>query len=217
MWERLDVLNVLLFGVHSRNSEGWIWGERVFLIGENILVEVVVEEGGDESSILIICDSASVVTFSRQILQSSKGYFGPLIQEHFELSNRDSQIRLIELVPDVPPERAILPSFLDDSMEECQGVNQSLKVRWLYDIPFEELLVGDGVSQVRTCQIGLQSFWGLVGHLHSVLENSCGEFIRGVRGQPQSKFRVKNCWVRVELLAYFLKDWHPGYCQMTVL
>lgn len=65
MRERFDVFDVLILGCDSWDDECRIRRERVVLIFQHLVIEIVIEESCNESSIFIVCDSASIVTFCR--------------------------------------------------------------------------------------------------------------------------------------------------------
>ena len=52
-----------------------------------------------------------------------------LVDEHVELSDGDAQVRLVELVRDVPADRPEGAAHLDDGVEEAQPVEQLLEGR----------------------------------------------------------------------------------------
>lgn len=50
-----------------------------------------------------------------------------LTQEHVQLLHADAQIRLVELVRNVPAQRSKFPSLLDKRMEEAEAIQQLLE------------------------------------------------------------------------------------------
>ena len=61
---------------------------ELVVIGEDALVEVVLEQFLNKDSIVGVCDTPSVIALSRQIFQCIKGrLIWILIQVDFELSN----------------------------------------------------------------------------------------------------------------------------------
>ena len=52
-----------------------------------------------------------------------------LVDEHVELADGDTQVRLVELVRDVPADRSERSALLDDGVEETQPVQQLLEGR----------------------------------------------------------------------------------------
>jgi hypothetical protein len=137
--ESLDEIKVFLVGVETWEFEFFVRAECVIFIGEDLAVKVVVQKGNDKPSVLVISDSTTVVTFSDKILECFKGDLIILIQEHFELSDRYSEVTFIELIRNVPPEWSILSTFLNDGMEETQRVSHFLEILWLVLVTFEEL------------------------------------------------------------------------------
>ncbi len=134
----LDEVEVFLVGIERWEFELFVRAESVIFVGKDLVVEVIVQEGYNKPSILVISDSTTVVAFSNEILEGFKGDFIILIQEHFQLPHRDSQITFIELVRNVPPKRSILSTFLDDGVEEAQRIGEFLKVLRLVLVAFEE-------------------------------------------------------------------------------
>lgn len=135
----LDEIKVFLMGVKTWEFEFFVRAECVIFVGEDLAVKVVVQKGYDEPSVLVVSDSTTVVTFGNKILERFKGDLVVLIQEHFQLSDRDSQVTFIELIRNVPPEWSILSTLLNDGMEKAQRVSHFLEVLWLVLVAFEEL------------------------------------------------------------------------------
>ena len=135
----LDEIKVFLVGVKTWKFEFFIRAECVIFVGEDLAVKVVVQKGNNEPSVLVVSDSTTVVTFSNKILECFKGDLIVLIQEHFKLPDRDSEVTFIELIRNVPPEWSILSTFLNDGMEETQRVSHFLEILGLVLVAFEEL------------------------------------------------------------------------------
>ena len=69
---------------------------------------VVLEQHLDESAVFVVGDSAAVVALGRQVLERlERQLVGVLVDEDAQLRGRDAQVRLCELVGDVPAERAV--------------------------------------------------------------------------------------------------------------
>ncbi len=137
-----------------------------------------------------------------------------LIEEHVQLHGADSEIRLVELVGNIPSERAELAPFLDQSVEETQSEEHLLEMHRLF-ISGEEVVVADRIRQVGSVDVQFQASRRLVRHFDSVLQNRNREMIRRVAGQPESEVRMD--LFRFELLANLFQCSHPGYCKMAVL
>lgn len=71
------------------------------------------------------------------------------IEEHVELSNADTQVRFVELVPNVPAQGTELSPLLHHRMEEAES-KQELLERLRLLVAFEPLRVVDGIALVRT-------------------------------------------------------------------
>ena len=70
-----------------------------------------------------------------------------LVEEHVELLGADPQVRLVELVGDVPSQGSELPPLLHESVEEAEAEQEFAELGSLL-VASEELVVTDRVSQV---------------------------------------------------------------------
>lgn len=74
---------------------------------------------------MCVSDTTTVVTLTSQIDQSiERCLFRMIVEENKKLSDRDTQISLVELILDIPAKRSIQSSFLNDSVEEAKTENQ---------------------------------------------------------------------------------------------
>ena len=88
---------------------------------ENLGIEVYFDDGGDETDILIVGDSASVVDFWTQKVEHFVWNLLILIQKHSQLFLAHHQILICELVGDVPADRTEFTAILNDGMEETKS------------------------------------------------------------------------------------------------
>jgi len=59
---------------------------------ENLRIEVHFDDGGDETNVLIVGDSASVVDFRDEVVEGLVGNDGLLVEVHHELQLRCFEI-----------------------------------------------------------------------------------------------------------------------------
>jgi len=92
------------------------FGELVIII-EGFGPNISLQDSLDQSYILIVGDSATIVDLSSQIVQDFVGNVIIFVQEKLELSLADSEIFVGKLVGDVPADGSELSSVLNDSVE----------------------------------------------------------------------------------------------------
>lgn len=88
---------------------------------ENLRIEVHFDDGGDETNVLIVGDSASVVDFWAQKVEHFVGNFLIFIQKHSQLFLAHHQIFICELVGDVPTDRTEFTAILNNCVEEAKS------------------------------------------------------------------------------------------------
>ena len=127
----------------------------------------LLESAEEAYSVPVVCHSSSVVDVSCHVEQGVPRDLFLLIKEHEQVGHGRFQIRVIELVSNVPPERAKLSPFLDNCMEEAQSEEQSLPLFRLlraFEVLFRDILEA-------LLQIGFQSSWRFGRQLDSILKN----------------------------------------------
>lgn len=147
-------------------------GEAVVVI-QDLRTEVALQKGLDETDILVISDSATIVSFCYQIVQRLVRCLWLLIQIHLELRFGCNKVRVHPLIWDVPTYGTILSPLQDDCMEVCQRKEQLLVLPRLV----AALIVLLGHLVERAFKIGLEPFWRLIGELDSILEHRHGEVL----------------------------------------
>ncbi len=88
-----------------------------------------------------------------------------------ECLNGDPEIRLIELIRNVPSEGSKLPPLLNEGMEEAEAKEHLVPVLEIVLDTVVVVRVRDGVPHEGTEEIGSKTLRSLVRHLHAVLEN----------------------------------------------
>lgn len=82
------------------------------------------------------------------------------------LLHADSEVRLVELVRDVPPEWSELSSLLHHGVEETQAIEELAP--WLGLVAaLEEVRVRDGIIQIGAEDVGTHALWRLICHFHT--------------------------------------------------
>jgi hypothetical protein len=110
-----------------------------------------------------------------------------VIEEHHELSLRDRQIRVTELVGNVPSERSELSSLEDQSVEEAKTPHESfISLRLVAGLE----LVGIH-TKVRSVDVVLQSLRRLDCCLDTILKDSDRELLGGHGSKPDSESAVR--------------------------
>mmetsp|Transcript_36239 Transcript_36239/g.69498 ORF Transcript_36239/g.69498 Transcript_36239/m.69498 type:complete len:386 (-) Transcript_36239:739-1896(-) len=192
---------------------------------------VVVHDGGHEGSshgvaqdghqgapVLGVRHAPAVVALAHQVHQrlerDGQVGRGELVQEHLQLPQRNLEVRVRELVGDVPPEGAKLDALLHQGVEEGQSKQQLLPLRRPL-APVEKLRVAHRVVEVALKDVGAHAHGRLVGHLDPVLQHRHREVRGRVRREPQPGHGV--CVVGVDAFAYSLERRHPAYRQVAVL
>ena len=142
-----------------------------------------------------------------------------LVEEHVNLAHADGKIRVIELVRNIPAQRAELTPLLHQRVEKAHTKQKFAE--WLQETivsiskettknkknathlfllaSCEERRVRNGVKHVRARDVGFEALGRLIGQLNARLQHSYREMRRRVARQPQTEIRV--CFVWVELFA----------------
>jgi hypothetical protein len=158
--KRLNVINVFL--LFPSNWTVIQPASREFVsILNNSIIDVCPQNCDDESGILIIGDSASVVDFSTDIVEGLERDLFVSFNKGFQLASADDEIFIGKSVRDVPTDRAKLPSILNDSVEEGKA-EQKLFVGLGFGALFKVL---DVKSFVSTKDILSESARRLKSHL----------------------------------------------------
>ncbi len=101
----------------------------------------------------------------------------------------DNQVFVGELVGDVPANGSKFSSILNDSVEEAEAEEQSLKLVYFFAV-VEVFLIHISVGPE---QVVSESLRGLNCHLNAVLQDRNGEVLSGHRCQPEPKVFVHSC------------------------
>ena len=112
-----------------------------------------------------------------------------LIKQHVDLAYTYTQVRVIELVRNVPAQRRKFAPLLNHRMEETQTKQKFPK--WLFLIAaIEELGIAERIDEVGANNVGPETLGRLVGHLDRVLQHGDRKSWRRVRCEPEPKRRV---------------------------
>jgi len=209
--ERLSEFDVSsLVGVTRDNVSATI-SKRMVLIVDNIDVEVIGKMEFDETLILSISDSSSVVSLSHHIVQGFIRHLGEFVKEEHELLLGDTQVGHSERVLNVPSEGTELSTLQDQGVEEAETVEEALESLRL--LTLIELSVGD-VILVSTDQVISHSIWRLKGSLDGVLYDSHRELVRGEGGKPETETTVL---IRLGVINNTIENRHERRSQMAIL
>jgi hypothetical protein len=86
-------------------------------ISHDIVVDIVLENGLDQSNIFVVGDSTSIVDLRTKEVDDLVWNDIVFIQKHFELFLAHCQILICKLIGNVPAYRAEFPTILDNSVE----------------------------------------------------------------------------------------------------
>jgi len=142
----------------------------------NVCVEIIGKMEFDETLILSISDSTSIVGLCHHIVEGFKRHCGEFVEEEHKLLLGDTQVRHSESVLNVPSKGTELSTLKDQGVEEAQTVEEALESLRLFALI--ELSVGD-VILVGTDQVISHSIWRLQSSFDGVLNNSDRELVRG--------------------------------------
>ena len=162
-------------------------GEREAIREDPLAVDV--GDGGRERPPVLGRLRAAVVALGGEVVERLEGHLVVHVDHHLQLAHRDAQVGLVELVRDVPAERAVLAPLLQPRVQEAE--DEELRAqRVLLAAPAEELGVGDRVGEVRAEDVGAQALGGSLVILTPFWRTSTGKAATG-RGEPK-----KSCWRR---------------------
>lgn len=146
------------------------WGGELVVVIKDVLTVEILKDGGQKTTILVVCDFTTIVALTSQILECIEGsLIWVLVEEDTELSDWDTKIVVVELVRDVPAERAELSSLLNNGVEESKTKDHLAEFSGLYAVIEEVLHVRNRIEQERTVQVSFKTFGRLVCHLNTVL------------------------------------------------
>ena len=167
----LDVVNIPIKVGELRREVDARGRELVVVVLVDFFAVEGLEDDFHQSSVLVVCDSSSVVTLSSQVVQGVKrNLLWVFVDEDDQLTSTDSEVRLVELILNVPSKRSKQSSLLDECMEETE-TEQELAEYLGMTTRFKPCLVTDWVGCVRTKQVCLQAHWRLIRHLNTILQD----------------------------------------------
>lgn len=125
----------------------------------------MLQKSQEASSVVLISHSPSIITLSDEILQGVERYLVVhVVKVDLELPAADSQVTLSKFIGNVPSQSSVLPSFLDESVEEAKTVDQLLE-RLGMEATFVKFLIADWIDEERHQQVVLQAFSRFIRHL----------------------------------------------------
>jgi hypothetical protein len=96
----------------------------------------------DQTNILIVCDSPTIVNLCTKELQHLEWYLIILIKEHFELFNTNGEVFICKFVSYIPAYCAEFASVLYDGVEKAESEQQ-----------FFELLRFFAIIKLLVCKV----------------------------------------------------------------
>ena len=126
----LDVIQIILLvagceRVVETTSREWV------SLDEDVAVDVAPQDGLNQTDILLLCDSATVVDLGSEHVEHLVGYLVVCFHELLQLASADDQIFVGEGVGDIPADGTELSSVLDDGVEEAEAEEDLLVDLWL--------------------------------------------------------------------------------------
>lgn len=188
IWHQRQIGDVLLVVVNASNSDGSVDTRvrELEVLVKQFWFDEPLDNGTDQSDVLVIGDSTAIVDLGSQELQHLVGNDIVLIEEVLELLGANHEILIGELVHDVPADRSELASILNTSVEEGEGKSQLLVLVWLCAVIQRLLIVvGVGSHQVRS-ETGRR----LESHLNRTLQDTDREGGCGSGSEPDSEVLV---------------------------
>lgn len=165
-----NVVNVLLDGGGFRLS---IYARLRELMAnfESLGIKVHFDDSCDETYILVISDSTSIVDLRSQEVQNLIRDFLIFVQKHAKLLLAHHQILIGKLVSDVPADGTKFTTVLHDGVEKTEAEQQFLE--FLCFFALVELLF----IHVFVCtkQVVSETLGRLQRHLNTVLKDGNGE------------------------------------------
>mmetsp|Transcript_175347 Transcript_175347/g.562466 ORF Transcript_175347/g.562466 Transcript_175347/m.562466 type:complete len:460 (+) Transcript_175347:949-2328(+) len=174
--------------------------------------EIALEDRGDESHILVVCDAASIVDLGDDVSQRGPRDLRLSHEVHPDLLTGHLEVGVHPLVGDVPPDGAELPPLEDDGVEEGQAEEQVLVLEGLRGAGLEDVLA-DVLE--RSAQVRSETLGRLVGDLDAVLQDGHREEGRRHTREPQPVLFAD--LFRILRLLDLLEFTHPTGRQVTIL
>jgi len=143
------------------------------------------------TSIEVVGDTATVHSFSDKVTQGFPrklfiSVFLGLVHVQGNEGEGNLEVRLVEVVLNVPANLSELLSLLDGSVEERQHVYQRAELRL---IRLQEVFLSE--TRVDLSEIGTKTIWGLSDDLKGFLKDTEGETVSWLGGEPQSEVLVR--------------------------
>mmetsp|Transcript_46774 Transcript_46774/g.83819 ORF Transcript_46774/g.83819 Transcript_46774/m.83819 type:complete len:270 (+) Transcript_46774:2787-3596(+) len=179
---------------------------------KRIDTQVLVEHGLDAPKVKEISDTPSVDDDTQDVAHSGPRDGIVILYVRLQVLHSGTQVRVVPVIGHVPAQRAELPPFLDNAVEEDQREDQPLPWTLL------GTALPDGVgdhSGHRVPQVGLQPLGGLLDDLHPGLQDGHREAIGWHGCEPEPELGVK--LLQGQLLHDLLQARHPGGTQVAVL
>ena len=159
----------------SRVLKSWI---------QSLFIHKLTQNDRNQSSVSWISNSTSVISLCDLVVQKLPGNLLELRNHFVHLLLRNYQIHLWKLVQNIPTQRSKLSSLLNQSMEETQSKQQSLKFL-TSSVAFKELSWVTSISSQNVC---FDSSWWFGCHFLTSLKKSHRESICWHWCQPKSEF-----------------------------
>jgi len=154
-----ELLHILTFG-----DRVVVFGSReveLLVLVEDEITHELVEIGVEDSTIPVIRDTTSIHSFSDKIAQSLPGKslfvrLSRLVEVELNEAPRDAEVRIVEIVHDVPADLAVLFTLLNGGVEETQHINERLEL-------WSRAVVQDLIGQLAEVllNVGTKTIWGL--------------------------------------------------------
>jgi len=179
------------------------------VVDHDIRSDVLLKNGLDQTHILIISHTTTVVDFGTDVVQYLVWHFVEILNEDLKLAPGDHQVFVGEGIGDIPADGSEFTSVLYDSVEETES-KEKLFVRYGLGASSERIFIE---RLVCSKYVLLQTGRGFKGHLYRILEDRHWESSRWHTGEPQAEVSVLGI---IDGFNYLLQFWHPRHGQMAV-
>jgi len=127
-WQSLDVLKILFLSFSLNLSIGFVSFIELVIFSHSFWFDVLGENGLQETFILIIGDTTTVIDYTTKIVDDVKWNLFAVIQDWDQLFQTCVQILISEWILFVPTNGTEFSSIQDNGMEEAETKDKFLEL-----------------------------------------------------------------------------------------
>mmetsp|Transcript_19828 Transcript_19828/g.45638 ORF Transcript_19828/g.45638 Transcript_19828/m.45638 type:complete len:570 (+) Transcript_19828:110-1819(+) len=187
------------------------------VLDHHLPLVVCLQDAHEATPVLVVRHPPPIVDVPGDVREGVPRHLVKLFDKHLKHVLGAQDVRGVELVPDVPPQGAVLAPLLHHGVEEGEADHKLLPVPVVpVPPPLDARLPlalpegGEGADEVCAHALG-----GLVRELDAVLQHSHGEGGRGHGRKPQPEQLVLDP-LRREPLHNLLQRAHPRHGEMAI-